>query len=191
MGCCGTDSLPVAVGVKGDTGAAGAAGADGVAILYHNTSALSSATTASWGNLLTYSLVANTLDADGDMIKISLIAKGGTPAPYFDAIRLSLGGTPAANADASYTVIATPETYHFPFITRREMMIELTLVRVNATTARVYMEMKSSVESRVDIVSTSFSFTFGSNQSLVAEAWNGATSANVTIEDIKIVKYLI
>ena len=178
------------VGSKGDTGAAGS---DGTAVVYSSSSTLSAVPTASWETVLTQAIAANTLGDAGDFLKFSFIAKGGTSgvANAVDALRIAIAGTAIVSTDASYPVLGTNETYHFPHITPKEMVVDIYVCHVTDSTAKVYMEMRSTIENRVDYISDSFSIDFTASNNLAVQVWNGTTASNVQIKDIKVTKYLV
>lgn len=202
MCTCGTDSLPLAVGVTGPAGPTGAAGANGsngsngttILFKYQDSGGayLSTATLSSFTAIAgaAYTIPADTLSTDGDYLEYKMVLTGGTPSPDFDAVRFFINGTAITNPVGTYVAIAT-ETFHLPYTSSQGAEVMMRITRSSATTATVTLFLLAgNGGSRVDLYSGAFSVNnlTSSNNALTLSLYN-AVANSVKIYDIKIIKY--
>lgn len=190
---CGCDSITIGSGATGPTGPTGAAGASGVSILTRDTTAYTTAGSASFEAVWSYTIPADTLAANGDEIWYRISAKAGDASlGVFDEFKVKFNGSALTNPTASY-IGASTATFRCPYVSSELMTILVRIVRLTSTTVRIFLYLEANYgNARQDLyaISTSANDLDASTNSIALEISSADTAGTIIVYDQVVYKLI-
>jgi len=190
---CGCNSITINSGATGAAGPAGADGAPGVVILTRDTTAYTTASSASFEALWSYTIAADTLEANGDEVWYKISAKAGdSSVGVFDEFKIKFNGTALTNPTTSY-IGALTSTYKAPYVSSELLTITVRIVRLSATTVRIFLYLEANYgNSRQDLYATSTAANNldSSTNSIALEVSSADTAGSIVVYDQVIYKLI-
>lgn len=190
---CGCNSITINAGATGPTGAQGPQGDPGVVILTRDTTAYTTAGSASFEAVWSYTIPLNTLDVNGDEIVYEIRAKAGdNSVGVFDEFKIKFNGSALTNPTASY-IGALTSTFKCPYVSSELMTIRIRIVRLTATTVRIFLGLEANYgEGRQDLyaISTSANNLDSSTNTLALEISSADTAGSIVVYDQVVYKLI-
>ena len=190
---CGCDSIQLPTGIQGPAGPAGADGASGVTILSRDTTSYTTAGSASFEAVWSYTITADEIAQNGDECWLVISAKAGDASlGVFDEFKVKLNGSALTNPTAGY-IGALTSTFKSPYTSSELQTIKVRIVRLSSTTARIFLYLEANNgASRQDLYATSTAVNNfdSSTNSLALEISSADTAGSIVVYDIVVYKLL-
>ena len=190
---CGCNSITINAGATGPTGPAGAAGDPGVVILTRDTTAYTTAGSASFEAVWSYTIPLDTLADNGDEIHYEIRAKAGdNSVGVFDEFKVKFNGSALTNPTASY-IGALTSTFKCPYVSSELLTIKVKIVRLTATTVRIFLYLDANYgDSRQDLyaISTAANNLDSATNTIALEISSADTAGTIVVYDQVVYKLI-
>ena len=189
----GCNSITINAGATGATGPQGAQGDPGVTILTRDTTVYTTASSASFEAVWSYTIAADTLAENGDEVWYKIVAKAGDNSiGVFDEFKVKFNGSALTNPTTSY-IGALTSTYKAPYTSSEMLTISVRVVRLTATTVRIFLYLEvNGGNSRQDLYATSTSANNldSATNTLALEISSADTAGTISVYDQVVYKLI-